>query len=60
MKTVQDMTVFYDIDLGRHFHDHQAFFHFTLFPGQKYAGPHLASFGVYDMEISGLGIITYG
>ncbi|KAI7779711.1 hypothetical protein LA080_000398 [Diaporthe eres] len=54
------MAVFYDIDLGKHYRDHHAFFHFTLFPGQKYAGPHHASY-VWDigMHILGSQIFDY-
>ncbi|KAH7124320.1 Glyoxalase/Bleomycin resistance protein/Dihydroxybiphenyl dioxygenase [Dactylonectria macrodidyma] len=47
----EDMAVFYNIDLGNHFSDHHSFFHFAFFPGQKFPGPHHASFEVHDFDI---------
>ncbi|KAI9149639.1 Cupin-domain-containing oxidoreductase virC [Paramyrothecium foliicola] len=46
-----DMAVFYDIDLGEKYRDHHAFFHFAFFPGEKYPGPHHASFEVHDFDV---------
>ena len=48
---LQDMAVFYCLDLGKHYSDHHSFFHFAKFPGQKFPGPHHASFEVYDFDI---------
>ncbi|KAL2859645.1 Glyoxalase/Bleomycin resistance protein/Dihydroxybiphenyl dioxygenase [Aspergillus pseudodeflectus] len=47
----EDMAVFYHIDLGPHYSDHHAFFHFAFFPGQKSPGPHHASFEVHDFDV---------
>ncbi|KFA51922.1 hypothetical protein S40293_07055 [Stachybotrys chartarum IBT 40293] len=50
-RSCQDMAVFYNIDLGERYSDHHAFFHFSFFPGQKFPGPHHASFEVHDHDI---------
>ena len=49
------MAVFYNVDLGEKFTDHHSFFHFALFPGQTFPGPHHASFEVHDYDIQQLG-----